>query len=213
LITTTADNYSAIERVTHNFKRKVKIVIHQNKGRDVLPFMKELPAIINSGYEFVIKLHTKKSLHRDDGNSWRSELLSNLLSKNCVDKNMQIFEEFEDVGLIGPCGNVVPMSYYWGGNAKNVTNFSKMMGVNSQELDHIPFVAGTMFIARVDALKPLAALNLAEEQFESECGQVDGTVAHAIERLISVSATSAGYRVVSSDLEVNLNFKYAVRTG
>jgi len=212
LITTTPGNYAEIERVTHTFERKVKIVIHQNKGRDVLPFIKELPSIINSGYEFVIKLHTKKSLHRDDGNSWRDELFSNLLSKNCINKNMQTFREFEDVGLIGPSGNVLPMSYYWGSNAKNVTNLSKMMGANIHELEHIPFVAGTMFFARVDALKPLAALNIAEEQFESECGQVDGTLAHAIERLISVSVTSAGYRVISSDLEVNLNFKYAVRT-
>jgi lipopolysaccharide biosynthesis protein len=212
LITTTPDNYREIESATQTFARKVKIVIHQNKGRDVLPFIKELPAIINSGYEFVIKLHTKKSLHRDDGDSWRDELLSNLLSKKCVDKNMQIFQEFKDVGLIGPSGNVVPLSYYWGSNKKNVINLSKVMGVNSQELNYIPFVAGTIFIARVDALKPLAALNLTEEQFESECGQLDGTLAHAIERLIAVSATSAGYRVVSSDLEVNLNFKYAVRT-
>jgi lipopolysaccharide biosynthesis protein len=46
-----------------------------------------------------------------------------------------------------------------------------------------PFFGGTMFWCRVDFLQPLLQSGITPVDFNSERGQVDGTTAHAIERI------------------------------
>ena len=57
------------------------------------------------------------------------------------------------------------------------------------------FVAGSMFWFRVSALASMLELDLGPDRFEDELGQVDGTLAHAIERFFAVCAERHGYVV------------------
>jgi lipopolysaccharide biosynthesis protein len=57
------------------------------------------------------------------------------------------------------------------------------------------FPAGSMFWFRVAALAGLDDFILAEDDFEPECGQTDGTLAHAVERLVALFAEQRGYRM------------------
>ena len=55
-----------------------------------------------------------------------------------------------------------------------------------------------MFWARLEALRPLLDAHLDDWEFEPEQGQVDGTLAHALERMFMLAADSAGYRAVTT---------------
>ena len=73
-----------------------------------------------------------------------------------------------------------------------------LMQINRQDLIEnyaFQFPAGSMFWFRVAALEGLDDLILGEDAFEPECGQIDGTLAHAIERFVALFAEQRGYRM------------------
>ena len=49
-----------------------QIITSDNRGRDIRPFIKVLSSIYSEGFGNICKLHTKKSLHREDGQNWRN---------------------------------------------------------------------------------------------------------------------------------------------
>ncbi len=168
-----------------------------NHGRDVLPFLKLLPRAIDEGFEYILKVHTKKSTHRTDGDVWRRDLYDKLLTEQAIRAALDTFASSPTTGILGPDGHLVPMSFYWGSNAHAVEKLACRLGIRPADLSDLNFVAGTMFFAQVRALQPLLGLALVDEDFDAEAGQVDGTLAHAIERAMSISALAAGLGVRS----------------
>ena len=55
-----------------------------------------------------------------------------------------------------------------------------------------------MYWFRVKSLEGLDDLVLPDDAFEPEAGQLDGTLAHSIERLVVLYASTAGYGVEES---------------
>ncbi|EJO95119.1 hypothetical protein A471_03555 [Ectopseudomonas mendocina DLHK] len=184
-----------------------------NRGRDVLPFIKLLPRIVADGHSLLLKVHTKKSPHRDDGETWRRDLYDKLLTENAMRQALDHFSRAPITGILGPAGHLVPMSFYWGSNARRVEGLACRLGVEPDDLGALNFVAGTMFFAQTRAFLPLLNLALEEDSFEEEAGQVDGTLAHALERAFSVSAKAAGLAVSSSESSVaNRSYAFAKTT-
>ena len=171
------------------------VSINENRGRDIAAFLDVLFAVEAGGYSLLLKLHTKRSLHRADGDIWRKEIYGKLLSSDRAETALGALRGSGGFGILGPEGNVVSLGYYGGANMERVRLMAEAMGVVSLAEKHEAFVAGTMFYARVDAFQPLRQLGLGPMDFEPETGQIDGTLAHVIERAISYSALAAGYRV------------------
>jgi lipopolysaccharide biosynthesis protein len=186
------------------------IEIYNNHGRDVLPFLKVSKIIIDQGYDFIIKTHTKKSTHRNDGDIWRESIFNELFCEQFIKNAVISMELNNNVGIVSPTDQIVPMHYYWGSNADTVTNLSSRIGVTNSELDKLTFVAGTMFIARSSVIKGVLDIGLMDNDFEVEEGQIDGTMAHAIERFFGVMCYHKNMQIIAMGSgRVNLSFSHA----
>ncbi len=75
-------------------------------------------------------------------------------------------------------------------SAKNLLNLAARL--NCKITFRESFVAGSMFWFRPSALQNLYQLFVQGLEFEPELGQVDGTIAHAIERIVCIAAKAAG---------------------
>jgi lipopolysaccharide biosynthesis protein len=113
-----------------------------------------------------------------------------------------------DVGILGPSGHLVPMTYYYGSNRANVEIIANKLGISKKKCTKINFIAGSMYFMRKSILNSLNSLNFADSDFEIEAGQTDGTMAHAIERAVSLCALKEGYVVTSVDKSAIENYSY-----
>lgn len=198
LITTAPEKIAAVRSLLQRHDVVGELVEGENRGRDILPFLRLASRLLDEGEQIVLKLHTKQSLHRQDGGAWRRELLERLLPPHRTPYLAAAFAEDETLGLIAPEGHVQPMHYYWGANESNVRYLATRIGVAQSEVTRDRFIAGSMFWSRLEALRPLLDAHLDEWEFESEQGQVDGTFAHALERMFTLAANHAGYRTITT---------------
>jgi lipopolysaccharide biosynthesis protein len=164
------------------------IVVCENRGRDVLPFLQVAGRLYDEGVRIVLKLHTKRSTHRQDGETWRRELVEKLLAPERATSILAAFRQRPELGLVASEGHLQPLSYYWGANQANVEYLCRRTGIPTPDPGHDRFIAGTMFWARLDAMLPLLDSHLGTWEFEDEAGQVDGTLAHAVERVFCLTA-------------------------
>lgn len=198
-VTTTNDHEGDINQLLVSSGFDFYLLTVANRGRDVLPFLMVMREVIRRGHVVVLKLHTKKTSHRNDGDIWLDDILGKLLAKDKVGSFFDLLKGDENIGMIAPAGHIVPMSTYSGSNKKNILRISEKLGFSRSDVMGEVFVAGTMFYASVTALMPMIDLAFSDEDFEIENNQVDGTLAHAIERCFSMSCLSANLRLISSD--------------
>ena len=170
------------------------IMLVENRGRDILPFIKILKAIGALGYKYMCKLHTKKSLYRNDGEQLRYELYEALLGgAGGVREIITRFDVDPKIGMIVPDKYLIRhtdhnMTFNW----DHVAQISKNLKIEFK-YDHFP--AGSMFWFRPGAMTSLYAID--EATFEVESGLADGTAAHAIERLMCMIVKSQKMDVIT----------------
>ena len=207
-VTTPIELFETTHRKLQKQQHSFFVLAVSNRGRDILPFIKIMPEVLKDGYDLLIKVHTKKSIHRQDGEVWRNDIFEKLLSESALTANIDHLVNNPEIGILGPTDHIVPMSFYWGLNAVRVTKLAARMGIDNYTLEKLNFVAGSMFIARTKAVIPLMNIALTEADFEVEAGQVDGTLAHALERLFSVSAFTSRLKISCPDNIITESYKY-----
>ena len=213
LITTLPENHDAINLLLADQGVDYSIALNPNRGRDVLPFILSIPLIRRFNPDYILKMHTKKSLHRRNGDEWLEGIADDFLSEQGVSQCLDVFEVNPSVGLIAPRKNLIPLAQYMGGNAECLKKLLKNIDCDFNEFLSTNFVAGTMFMCKAQLLDSLEALQLEADDFEQEMGQLDGTMAHSIERLCSfLMQKMYSLRTVSIDYTVASDFPYAKKT-
>ncbi|MGV6396603.1 glycoside hydrolase family 99-like domain-containing protein [Pseudomonas caspiana] len=164
--------------------------LHENRGRDIYPFIKMLETISKLGYRAVCKLHTKMSVYREDGPDIRNQLIDRLIgSQSTVNEIVTRMETNKSLGII------VPENYLIAHNNQNMMDngdhTSSLCRALGLSFKHDVFPAGSMFWFKPEAIRDLCTLKSSD--FDVEHGLVDGTMPHAIERIFCLLAAKSGY--------------------
>jgi lipopolysaccharide biosynthesis protein len=195
VVTTAPDRADAVRACLDRAGVEAELAVFENRGRDILPFLHVANRLLDEGVDVVLKVHTKQSRHRRDGDDWRDDLLDKLLSPARAPALRAAFEADPALGLVAPESHLQPLDYFWGANEDAVRALAVQLGIPDPDPERDRFIAGSMFWLRLEALRPLLDAHLDPQRFEPERGQVDGTCAHAVERLFALSACAAGFRV------------------
>ncbi len=196
----TLDCLQYLERSLEN----IFFVREENRGRDIRPFLKALGILGELGYDYGCKIHTKKSPYLEDGAGWRDALINPLLgSRDSVRQALRIFSLEPDLGLLVPPGSLRDLSVKdtHNGNTAWLNVLLRRLGrTDIIDTYRILFPAGSMYWFRVSALAGLEQIN--QDAFELEVGQRDGTLAHAIERIVGLYAWQRRYRMREGQFDI-----------
>ena len=163
-----------------------EILIVENKGRDVLPFLKQIKTKFKY-YKYLCHIHTKKSLTAPElGNLWRNYLYDNLLGNtNIVSEILYEFENNEKLGFMFPetYFGIIQQFYLLTEGTKNWMNFLATKLFSNYKVGELSnFPAGNMFWARIVAISQIFSYDFSK-YFPEEDDQTNDTIMHAIERI------------------------------
>ena len=193
-VTYTNENKETNEKFL-NFNKNVKFRIVENKGYDIYPFLVLINEIDLEKYSSLLKLHTKNcSTARNI--IWRNDLYENLLgTKYIFRKNLNKLKKY---GIVGSKARITTMNERCPENVWLFEDVCKQIGIEPKKAN---FIAGTMFLARIEIIKRIKELNLLRLDFENkkmETGSI-GTNAHVIEMLFGVICNELGFKIYGSN--------------
>ena len=192
--------YKAIQSsLTEAFPcQKITIKVVENRGFDIAPFVCEFKDYYAS-YDLVLKIHTKKSSHVEWLRDWQGYLLKNLAgSPDIVQSIFKMFNDDDKLGLVYP-EIIAPLKDSligdpWQENWNLSCDLSSRLGFSIQKNQQLDFPVGSMFWYRPKSLEPLFKLGLTAADFPGGRRiRRNGTLAHAIERLLILIAQKQGF--------------------
>ena len=189
--------FKTVQEKTQPLNRfQTKIALFPNVGRNIGPLLTGYAEDL-SRYDLIGHIHSKKSPHLDDRDfldSWKGFLFNNIIGGEVpmVDFIINEFSAHPSTGIVFPDD---PIVYGWGSNrdhAKELLNKMKIVDSSIYQ-DYILFPVGMMFWARREAIQPLFDLKLSWNDYPKEPIDTDGTILHAIERVLGIVSSAQGY--------------------
>ena len=187
-ITTTSINKKRkIENyvIKNSIANKYIIQITKNKGRDILPMIKQLKNIIKN-YKYICHIHSKKTKIQNLGRAWRRYLYENLLgNKEIISEILSDFENNNKLGFIFPetFYKIIILTWRTSKTIKKYMNLflNKIFpGYNIKK--NLVFPAGNMFWAKVGSIYQIYEQNI-EKKCPEELNMSYKTILHAVERI------------------------------
>jgi lipopolysaccharide biosynthesis protein len=176
----------------------------ENRGRDISALLvaarKEL-----LNYDLICFIHDKKShseLYTKDTENWISTLWTNTIgSKEYIEGIVNLFKKDKDIGVLFPpypFEGTINYGAYDGWGDKNYNHtvaLAEKLNLKIRILKAAnPCSVGTMFWARTGALRKLLGYPWDYTDFDKEPMSKDGTISHAVERIIRFVSMDAGYK-------------------
>ena len=200
-VTMLDNNEELRKRVTQDLP-EAHVLIVDNKGYDIGPFVEVLKQVNLNDYEFCIKIHSKRDLQVTthvgltdvSGNKWREYLLS-FLKPNNFQKCVHAFNEVPQLGMVGHHAILCKQE------PADIPAWNKSVGwlreyglLSSNQNIELSYIAGSMFMCRAHLLAPVKNI-LSNVEFEVPSREHPSTVSHYAERLLGHSIGAAGYKI------------------
>ncbi|MBB6001439.1 rhamnan synthesis F family protein [Arcicella rosea] len=207
LIITTGSQESAKEievfPFEDTFAKHVKVyVVEQNRGRDMAALFITCRDINLIGeYDYICRIHSKKSPQVTNNASqlFKKHMFESLLSsKGYVQQLIAFFEDHPEVGMMIPSmihsGGFPTLGHSWFTNKERTVEIAEKLDIKVPFDYPVPHAAfGTMFWYRPEALKRLFEYPWQWDDFDEEPNHQDGSLAHALERLLVYMSHDSGY--------------------
>ncbi|MGI4779704.1 MAG: rhamnan synthesis F family protein [Janthinobacterium lividum] len=203
-ISVTSDEACAAAQAhaAHHLGRVVTIRTVPNRGRDIGPFFTEFLDAMKDDYDLVGHFHTKKSVDIKDGNMgkrWFSFLADNLLGNASCGMLDVVVDSFDRDRSIGMVFADDPYISGMETNRRFAEPMSDRLGIHSIP-EYFIYPVGTMFWARPAALQPIADLKLQWDDYPPEPLPYDGSMLHALERLIALAVPADSWKIATTNM-------------
>jgi hypothetical protein len=192
-----------VQQALEGFGDHLVVEAVPNRGRDIGPLLTAFAARLGE-FDIVGHLHTKKTADLADaavGDQWRRFLLDNLLAgtPGMMDVILGRMGQDESIGLVFPDD---PYLVDWTSNLTHAQALCPRLGLDAEQLPgQFAFPVGTMFWSRVAAIRPLLELNLDWSDYPAEPLAYDGSMLHALERLLPFVVEQQGYRCALTNVD------------
>ena len=210
------DKELVTQELTHN-RKKLKlqnfyIKVAKNRGRNFGPFLVEFREIIKL-YDFVLHIHTKKSLRTGEEQSkWRESLFRGLLGNNFLYPYsiLNLFKKYPNVGLIFP--ESIEGSDWWNHwlDSSRISWLAETLEFKhpiTSNKHFLLFPVGGMFWARTSALTDLLNHDWKYEEFEPEPIGDGYSLPHTLEHAMGKIVKQKGYQSICVD---TIHYTYRV---
>ena len=183
----------------------IDIKVVPNHGRDLWPFVRVIKdlAVQGSTYDFVLKLHSKRSEARGKGKhygeKWLDGILSNLLGspENIKYILFQLLRGGDRCALVSPLTSQDVFRFCkWKNNLASVSHLLDRFDVQEDLDDPIYFPAGCMFWLDFNAALEISSC-FEESRVPPEPLPGNGTYLHGFERLIPYILESTQKAMIS----------------
>lgn len=185
------------------FKPDSRIMVLENLGYDVFPFIRVINNVELREYDYILKIHTKnkrkeikkikKLLH--SGFDWRNQLVSSLIgSKKIFNNNLKLLEN-KKTGMVSNKVFMQKIKKQCDINFKYTNEIMQKFGCTD---DEATFSVGTMFLIKREIIEKIKSFNFTKEDFIS-CGDREmktgnlGQLAHAMEAFFGAVTSYMGY--------------------
>jgi len=209
IIVTLPDGSTFADAVKKDFP-KARTIFCENRGFDVWPFFSALDTVGLTGYTHVLKLHTKRDVHRDppmifnafnyEGQNWRKALLAFISGADSFAKCKALFAKDPTVAMIAGRDVILRRRDVQSPAVQRtfdeaLTYTSATFGIRPS---HPEFAAGTMFMAKAGIFTPFLGRFGAKDFIASVKDDAVVTRAHLLERALGFAACAAG-RITDPD--------------
>lgn len=214
-------NTNIYDRVNCEIKKNgwnhFKTIQKMNRGRDISALLVACRDILPE-YEYICFIHDKKEHFaeaKQDVDFWIENLWENTIaSKEYLANIFNAFDNCTRLGLLVPPepAGMYQNAWYnstasWGSSFAPTKDLAEKLGLTSPvSADKPPITLGTAFWCRYDALKKLFEKDWKYTSFPEEPLAEDGTISHAIERILGYVAQDAGYQT-----SIVMNHEYAAK--